>query len=157
MVIRDSGIPQDVSIIPIDLEAPLGLLPAPTLQSIGPNPIGAPDLTVAYFNSAHYLSNEQVKEKVLATLAKLVKANGFHSTGKPEFMAFHNHSPFQATVSADAIRKGFYRDMNALQGGKDTFFTGAAWQAHNSAEIWNWSEETLLPMLLASLRKSHRV
>jgi hypothetical protein len=138
--------------MPVDLAAPLGITPTPVEEAVTGNPIGAPDLSVSYFASPSFMSNQQVQEQVLATLAKLTKANGFPSMGQPEFVNFHNHAPFQATVPVEAIRQGFYRTMIALQGKRNTFFTGAAWQAHNSAEIWMYNDEILLPQVIKSLQ-----
>jgi len=152
MVLRNSGIPQTEFITPIDLSAQLGI-PAPPLdQRFVPNPLNVPNLSLTFFSSQSFISDQQVQEQVLSIVNKLVKANGFTSAGQPEFVAFHNHSPFEATVSAEAIRGGFYRTMNALQGERNTHFTGAAWQAHNSAEIWIYNDEILLPQLVKSLK-----
>ncbi|KAB5529008.1 flavin-containing superfamily amine oxidase, partial [Coniochaeta sp. 2T2.1] len=151
MVVRNSGIPQSAKFTPIDLAAPFGIPETPIVESIMPNTIGAPDLTLVYFSSPDYMSDQDVQKQVLATIAKIVEANGFDSTGRPEFVAFERHDPFQATVPAAAIREGFYKKMNLLQGGRDTFYTGAAWQAPNSAQIWAYNNEILLPQLVEAL------
>jgi hypothetical protein len=38
-----------------------------------------------------------------------------------------NHTPLQLRVSAEQVRRGFYRKLYGLQGLKSVFSTGAAW------------------------------
>lgn len=149
MAIWDTGIPESVSLTPLDLEAPLGFAPAPVLQSLSATTI--PGLSTAYFTSPYYLSDDQVKNKVLETIAKVVTANNFNTTVTPKFASFHNHSPYWVTAGHKAVRDGFYSRLNGLQGQKNTFYTGAAWQTHDSSLIWDWSERILLPMVIESI------
>jgi hypothetical protein len=91
-----------------------------------------------------------VKKDILQKTSKLVKAFEFPPVnGTPEFVGFNNHSPYELTVSTDAISNGFYDKLNALQGKRNTWYTGATWQEHDSSLIWNWTEYTLLPRMLA--------
>ena len=149
MLIRNTGIPINESINNINPEAPGLVPPLPALYGIDPTRV--PGLDAAYFSSPHYLSNEEVKAEVLATIARIKAANGIPTDGTPEFVDFHNHAPFELTVPIGAIRNGFYSDVNALQGQKNTWWTGAAWQAQDSSLIWNWTEYNLLPRILADL------
>lgn len=149
MVIRDSGIPDDVSVDNVNFGAALGLPALPGLHSLGRTAL--PGLHTAYYTSPFARTDDEVKADTLATLAKVVAANGFDTSARPEFVGFNNHSPFVLTVSVDAIRGGFYRRLNALQGRRNTWWTGAAWQAQDSTQIWNWTETNVLPQLVASL------
>ena len=149
MVISNTGIPSGTRILNIQPGA-LGLVPSlPGLYFIHPSRV--PDLYVAYYGSPYPLSNDQVKADVLATLARINAANGFPTNGTPEFVAFQNHSPWTLKVPIKAIESGFYSDVNALQGQRNTWWTGATFQAHDSSLIWNWTEYNLLPRILASL------
>jgi hypothetical protein len=56
-----------------------------------------------------------------------MSATGTVPASVPEIEVLSNHSPIQMRVSAEAIGKGFYRDLYALQGRHGTFCTGAAW------------------------------
>jgi len=49
-------------------------------------------------------------------------------------------------VKPRQIREGFYASLQALQGDRDTFYAGAAFQTHSSASIWAHLEE-LLPAI----------
>jgi hypothetical protein len=149
MVIRNSGIPDNISLNNVDPAATLALPPLPGLYGVDSS--GLPGLHTAYYSSPFYISDEQVKADTLAAIARIVKANGY-TAGNPEFAGFNNHAPFELTVSVDAIRDGFYSKLNALQGRRNTWWTGATWQAHDSSQIWNWTEYTLLPKLVASLK-----
>jgi hypothetical protein len=150
MVIAGSGVPDNVSVAAVDFDAPDGIPAQPGLYGIGA--VGLPGLHTAYFGSSHYLSDAQVKAATVAALGRLVRANGWdNETFAPDFVGFNNHAPFLLTVPVEAVRKGFYRHLNALQGVMSTWWTGAAWQTQDSSLIWNFTETVVLPKLLESL------
>ncbi|KAJ7271530.1 hypothetical protein C8J57DRAFT_1179651 [Mycena rebaudengoi] len=151
MVIAGTGIPDNLFIDAVDFAAPDAIPAQPGLYGVGS--AGVNGLAVAYFGSPHYMSDVQVKAETVAALGRLVRANGWdNGTFAPEFVGFHNHAPFLLTVDVEAVRKGFYRRLNALQGAKNTWWTGAAWQTQDSSLIWNFTETVVVPKLLESLR-----
>ncbi|KAJ6561813.1 hypothetical protein B0H19DRAFT_1142690 [Mycena capillaripes] len=150
MVIAGTGIPDNLFIDAVDFAAPDAIPAQPGLYGVGS--AGVDGLAVAYFGSPHYMSDAQVKAETVAALGRLARANGWgNGTLAPEFVGFHNHAPFLLTVDVEAVRGGFYRRLNALQGVKNTWWTGAAWQTQDSSLIWNFTETVVLPKLLESL------
>ncbi|KAF8847003.1 FAD/NAD(P)-binding domain-containing protein [Acephala macrosclerotiorum] len=146
-VIRNSGIPDSVSLQNVDLAAPYAIPPMPGIYAI--SYAGLPNLQTVYYTSPYALSDEEVKSEILDTTARLVKSMGYPpANGTIELVGFNNHAPFELTVSTNLVRSGFYESMNDLQGKRSTFWTGAAWQAQDSSQIWNWTEYALLPQLL---------
>lgn len=161
---RNSGIPDDTDVHNIGLTASLGVPPLPGIYSI--EATGVPGLHAAYYGSPTPVSDDAIKSELLSTIPRLVQAAGYAPVnGTPEIVAFNNHSPFEVTVSTDAIQKGFYDKLQELQGKKNTWYTGAAWEAQDSSLIWvsngisgvfvrllkraqNWTEYTLIPKLL---------
>ncbi|KAJ7887373.1 hypothetical protein B0H13DRAFT_2043045 [Mycena leptocephala] len=151
MVISGTGLPDNVSVDVVDFAAPDAIPAQPGLYGVGSS--GVDGLAVAYFGSPHYMSDAQVKAETVAALGRLVHANGWdNGSFAPEFVGFHNHAPFLLTVPVEAVRTGFYGRLNALQGVKNTWWTGAAWQTQDSSLIWNFTEAVVLPRLLESLR-----
>ena len=147
-LIRNPGVPSGVCINNANPAADLALPEMPGMYLICASPI--PDVFTVYYTSPYALSEQYVKHDILATTAKLVKAFGFPAVnGTPEFVGFNDHRPFELTVSTDAIVGGFYDRLNGLQGKRNTWYTGATWQAHDSSLIWNWTEYNILPQLLA--------
>jgi len=149
IIIKNSGIPSNLSITNIDINAPLGIPALPGLYSFFPAPIVG--YTKAYYSSPSIQTDAQVKAETLAALAKIRLANGLPSTGTPEIVGFNNHQPFWLTVPLSKIGSGFYAQLNGLQGRKNTWWTGATFVAHDSTAIWTWSDNTLLPGLKGSL------
>ncbi|KAJ7215136.1 flavin-containing superfamily amine oxidase [Mycena rebaudengoi] len=99
---------------------------APGLYGVGS--AGVDGLAVAYFGSPHYMSDVQVKaERWQHWAAWCARMGGTTGHSRPS-LGFHNHAPFLLTVDVEAVRKGFYRRLNTLQGAKNTWWTGAAWQ-----------------------------
>lgn len=64
------------------------------------------------------------------------------------FVAFSNHGPMHARVSAGDLTSGFIQDFYALQGLRSTWYTGGAWAANYQTQLWEFNER-LLPKLLA--------
>jgi hypothetical protein len=146
-VIRNSGVPDDTSLTNLALTSPEGIPALPGMYTV--QATGVPGLHTAYYGSPFPIPLDQVKASMLSDIAKVVKAAGFPpANGTAEFAAFGDHSPFQITVSVDAINAGFYDKMNALQGKQQTWWTGAAWQTQDSSEIWKYSEQIVLPQLV---------
>jgi len=148
IVIKNSGVPPGVRVTNVDLDAPLGIAPMPGLYGISPAPL--PGYSTAYYGSPSLRTDEQVKADTLAAVAKYAAANGLPAAS-PEIVGFNNHAPFWLTVPPSKIASGFYSQLNALQGKRNTWWTGAAWVAHDSTAIWGWSNSTLLPALEGSL------
>lgn len=66
----------------------------------------------------------------------------------PEFVAYNSHTPYELRVSADAIAAGFYQNLTALQGQRNTYWTGAAFDRHDSGDLWAFTAG-LLPRIAA--------
>ena len=149
-VLRSTGIPDNTSLNNLNPAAPFNLPAMPGIYGYGSTPISG--LHTAYYSSPHPMSNEEVKTDILATLSKLRKALGY---SEPEvathFVGFHNHAPFELTVSTEAIKSGFYKRFEALQGKSNTWWTGATWLNQASSTLWNFTEYEILPKLIASL------
>ncbi|OJJ70065.1 hypothetical protein ASPBRDRAFT_197771 [Aspergillus brasiliensis CBS 101740] len=113
-------------------------------------PTEASELKVANYLSLTPLSEEEVKEGILHDIGSIRRRTGV-DFADPEFLAIGDHSPYQLTVSAEAIKNGFYRELNALQGERRTFYTAATWESHSTPQIWEFTEWVLQNHLLESL------
>ncbi|KAI0383151.1 FAD/NAD(P)-binding domain-containing protein [Hypomontagnella monticulosa] len=107
-------------------------------------------LAQVYYGSPEVLPEEDVKADILATIQRAQEARGLPVT-TPEWLAFGNHAPFNLMVSNEAIKDGFYEKLFALQGQRNTFYNGAAWHTQDSSVLWQFTEDYILPILLASL------
>jgi hypothetical protein len=88
--------------------------------------------------------------KNLATLAAVgaVPVDAAHSV---TFPYTSNHTPYNVRVTAEDIKAGFYANLLALQGSRNTYWTGAAFSGHNSALVWTWNEGMIVPGLKKDL------
>jgi hypothetical protein len=115
------------------------------------NPSGIPGLQNVKYASPIDLPNSAVEVDILAAIQRLQQAGVIDPNASPQIQNFSSHAPFALQVSPEAIAVGFYDDINELQGQRNTFYTGAAWETHDSSLIWNFTE-TLLPRIVASLK-----
>ncbi|PQE05704.1 amine oxidase flavin-containing superfamily protein [Rutstroemia sp. NJR-2017a BVV2] len=135
-VVNNTGIPAYTSINNIGSNTTYGFAALPGAYSISPTRI--PNLFDVHFASATSLSDDFVKSEILAEISRLQISNKTATT--PDIVAYTRHTPFELWVGADAIEKGFYRDLYALQGQRGTWYTGAAFHTHDSSLLWEFTE-----------------
>lgn len=148
-IIRNAG-PTNVTLQNLALDKPYALPPMPAIYNV--NPTANPTLSLVYYGTkvGEILSDNEAKAAIIADLKRFQAANGMADT-QPEFVAFSNHSPYNMMVGGEATKAGFYKHLYALQSKRNTFWTGAAWRAHDSSSSWAYTSQSVLPQLLASL------
>ncbi|KAH8886298.1 hypothetical protein GQ53DRAFT_876157 [Thozetella sp. PMI_491] len=67
-----------------------------------------------------------------------------------KWLGFAPHGLVSAQASAEDIRSGFIQRLNALQGHRNTWYTGAAWSVHLTTSVWLFTD-TVLPLLVNGL------
>jgi hypothetical protein len=148
-IIRNAG-PTNVTLRNLALDKPYALPPMPAIYNV--NPTANPALSLVYYGTkvGQHLTDDQAKAAIIADLKRYQAANNMPATN-PEFVAFSNHSPYNMMVGEEATRNGFYKHLYGLQSKRNTFWTGAAWRAHDSSSSWAYTSRSVLPQLLASL------
>lgn len=148
-IIHNAGIPEGTAVVNVDPAQPFGAFDVPGLTAYQPDPIEG--FTTVYYVDIppHQSSDMDIKQVMLSQLAKVKKLFRFPLTSaEPRIVSYLRHSPFQQHVPAAAIKDGFYHELVSLQGTRRTYWTGAAWSAHDSSTIWSYTEQSVLPHLL---------
>ena len=90
-------------------------------------------------------TQSQVLANMEASLARMRAVGTLSKTQSgaavPNIIDFTSHTPYEVYVSSDEIKKGFYNKLFALQGQRNTYWTGAAFVTHSSAAIWNYTDQ----------------
>ena len=90
-------------------------------------------------------TKSQVKTALQDTLTRLRATGVIPESSGPakdlDIIDYSNHSPYELYVPSDQIAKGFYNKLFALQGQRNTYWTGAAFVTHSSAAIWNYTDQ----------------
>ncbi|KAJ5372766.1 hypothetical protein N7517_004772 [Penicillium concentricum] len=107
-----------------------------------------PGVFYVWYRSPSHMTRLAVEKATIRAIQKLQKAHNFTIT-TPKIIKFKSHTPFKLSVSAQAISDGFYRDLYALQGKRNTWYTGAALISHNGGVIWKFTQ-ALLSRIVAS-------
>ena len=144
-ILRDTNIPSDFRLQNTGSNTTYNLPVLPGVYSMYPTQV--PGLFSAQFGSASALSDEQVQALIVESVLRLGAAGTLDAT-TPEFAAYRSHTPFELTVSKEAIQGGFYKELYALQGQQHTWYTGAAFHTHDSSLLWQFTEG-LIPGILA--------
>jgi len=134
---RVDGLPTGVTTINRANETEYNLPPLPGVYVVTPTAV--PGLYSILYGSEDFISEHNVKDAMSQAVQRL---NG----NNPEYVAYEAHAPFELRVSPDDIANGFYQDLNALQGRRRTYYTGAAFDAHDSSRIWRFTETLLQRM-----------
>ncbi|KAJ4123457.1 hypothetical protein NW765_006477 [Fusarium oxysporum] len=115
---------------------------------------GSPDdflIGTAFDNTDYTLEDAKaLVRKELTTLARVGGAPA-DAAEKCTFPMLEDHAPYYLHVTGHDIAKGFYRDLIALEGYRNTYWTGAVFAGHNSGLIWNWNDGTVLPAIKKAL------
>ncbi|KAG6997757.1 beta-cyclopiazonate dehydrogenase [Physcia stellaris] len=95
-------------------------------------------------------TQSQVKASLQDTLTRLRATSiipKLPETAKAlEIIDFSSHTPYEVYVPSNQIAKGFYNKLFALQGQRNTYWTGAAFVTHSSAAIWNYTDQLVTKM-----------
>ena len=106
------------------------------------------------FFSTEDLSESEAKEAIIAEMKTLYDGGAFPPIGSSapcsEVVAISNHSSVGWGQSVEQLKAGFVQDLYALQGHKDTWYTGGLWCPDYSSNVWAFTD-TVLPKLLEGL------
>jgi hypothetical protein len=144
-VARLSGLPDGVELRNAAAGTPHQLPPLPGIYSVTATGIGG--LYNVKYGSTAPMAEAVVRRNIRADIERVATA-GTHPVVFEDLEVFAGHVPFELRVTPEAIAGGFYRRLNALQGRNRTYYSGAAFNSHNSTRIWN-AAETLLPSIAA--------
>lgn len=103
-----------------------------------------------WYNSVDAMSQRNIEadaRDAIRTLQRLTKTT---TQPEPEFLAFTDFGPFNLAVKPGDIKNGFYRDMYALQGYRNTWYIGTLFVA-GSSQLWN-NIALMLPDILAAAK-----
>lgn len=94
---------------------------------------------------------ESMKALIAKSIDNMIAAGTLpESDGSVEYSIFANHGNMHAHVTADDLRAGFMQELYALQGRRNTYFTGAAFSAGFTTVLWEYNK-VLLPKVVADL------
>ncbi|KAG4435010.1 hypothetical protein IFR05_009499 [Cadophora sp. M221] len=104
------------------------------------------------FNDLNY-TEESSKAVIRNDLSRLEAVGGVPrgSSAAVKFPFSSDHRPYCLRVSANDIKKGFYKKLLGLQGKRNTYWAGAAFSGHNSGLVWNFNVGTIVPALKKDL------
>ena len=144
-VVRLSGLPAAASLQNVGTDTPYHLPPLPGVYGL--NPTGAPDLWNVKYGSSVLLGEHQVQRAIRQDIRRIGRRGPFPVRFEG-FATFKNHSPFELMASSAQVARGFHARINALQGYRNTFYTGATFQTHDSSLIWRFNER-LVPTIFS--------
>lgn len=107
-----------------------------------------PGVFYVWYRSPSHMTRLSVEQAAIRAIQNLQKAQNSTIT-TPNIIKFKSHTPFKLSVSAQAIRDGFYSELYALQGKRSTWYTGAAFISHNGGVLWKFTQALLRRIVAA--------
>jgi hypothetical protein len=148
-VIKIPGLPKGVSYVNAETNRSYNMTPVyGTFRLI---PTAVDGLYTSYFNGDISTSDEQALAAAVDSVTSMVKAvtgvSALSDDKKPTIATFKRIQRWRPGMSADAIQKGTWEKMYALQGHRNTWYNGAMFMPA-SHQTWNYTETVLLPQIL---------
>lgn len=114
--------------------------------------LGDDNFRVLITGSSDYDST-QAQALVRKSLQLLADAGTIPNLGTEQLnvKAWANHGAVSLRVSGAELAAGHITEQYALQGQRNTYYTGAAWSAQFTTILWEYNNQYLLPKLLAEL------
>lgn len=154
-VLKNTGIPDTSQLDNKRQDTPYNLPQLPGVYGVGNT--RAPGLYLAFYGTPrsskiYTTTDDAVKADIIAGIKKIQAENpdAFEQTN-PEFVVFKGHVPFYLQARPEDTKNGFYDRLYGLQGGRNTFWTGATFRGHDSSNIWRFTKDEVLPKVLAGL------
>ncbi|KAA8649943.1 hypothetical protein EYZ11_001011 [Aspergillus tanneri] len=125
----------------------------PTLPALyNLNPTVVDGIFSTWYGGLKATSEADVKAEISASINRLRKAlrrsnNTQDDNHEIRFLAYKSHTPMHFTVPTEDIGAGFYRELQALQGHRNTWYTGAAFLSQHAGPLWNFTQDLMSAVL----------
>jgi len=147
-LLKLEGVPAGLSVTNSNAHTAYNLPQLPGIYGL--NPTRVPGIWNVKFGSTVQLSDFEVKSIIVNQIRRLSDPTYFPTRPRVlEIVTFKGHAPFELNVGGDEIARGFYGSLHDLQGRNRTYYSGAAFQVHDSSLIWRYTKDTVLPLVLA--------
>lgn len=145
-VLNNTGIPDGLSVVNTIPENPGQLPRVPFVWHL--DDVGVPGYKTTKIVGDASFSEKDGQDLLFGDIQRMYEAGTFIDTGGPELVAWGSHTPTTMSVSTDAVRGGFYRDLYGLQGHHDTFYTGLSFCSDYSTLLWGFTD-AVVRMIIA--------
>lgn len=152
-ILNGTGLPLDTGYQLVDPSTDSGIPPLGETLGISQSGISDVEARAFWWSTDAVITKEKAQSELLRTAWFVQGAlNATSPAGdRPTINGLKVHTPYFVHAPREAVANGFYKDMNAMQGQHNTYWTGAAWESESSAAIWAFTKEVMLPQLLKEL------
>lgn len=137
-VVNNTGIPDRLNVANVDPSQPY-TLPVPPFQW-QLEFMGVPGYVTSKLIAESSFSPRDARDLILADIGRM---SGVYPIQDPDIVNFANHAPSVMRPSSEHIRNGFYRRLYALQGRRNTYYTGRAFCSDYSSLLWAYTDEVV--------------
>ncbi|EFW17079.1 hypothetical protein CPSG_06347 [Coccidioides posadasii str. Silveira] len=142
-IVKNSGLPEKASIVDVDPTKAASLPHMPFVWHL--DYMGVPGYHAVKIVGDSEFTESEAKDLVFGGIRRMGAAGTF-PISNPELATWRRHIPLTLAVSNEAVKGGFYRDLYALQGHKNTFYTGLSFCSDYSTLLWDFTNKVLEQM-----------
>ena len=144
-LVNNSGIPSNLTLLNYGASSPRNFNISVTPGVFATYATVVPGLHYFLFggnDSQPTLTRSYVRDGLKSTLQRLRDADTIPAKpdGAFNIIDFSSHTPYEVFVPSKQIANGFYNKLFALQGQRNTYWTGATFVTHSSVAIWNFTD-----------------
>ncbi|KAJ0426581.1 hypothetical protein BJY00DRAFT_92141 [Aspergillus carlsbadensis] len=137
-VVANTSIPDGLNLVNLNPNNQPGSLPLPPfLYAL--DYTGLPGYHTTRITGDAQFTEEDARSLLLGDLKRMEEAGTFPGGQEPTIVALANHTPNNLHISNDDIRNGFYKKLYALQGHRNTYYTGYTFCTDYSPQLWNYT------------------
>ncbi|KAL6721992.1 hypothetical protein ACLMJK_001097 [Lecanora helva] len=140
-LLQNSTIPANLTLQNAGTNTAYNLPSLPAVYNFGPSAI--PGLLHVYYGNIATYTIAEVQTAILNTANRLAGFGIIPKGGNAQLPILRSHTPYALRVGVQDIQDRFYDHLYALQGYRETYYTGAAFQVHATNAIWQYTDEVL--------------
>lgn len=139
--VRNSGIPDGINVVNTVPENPSFLPREPFVWHL--DDVGVSGYKTTKIVGDTSFSGQDAQDLLIDNIQQMHAAGTFPETAGPELATWGSHTPITMSVSPEAVRGGFYRDLYGLQGHRDTFYAGMTFCSDYSTLLWGCTDQVV--------------
>ncbi|KAM0804918.1 hypothetical protein BDR22DRAFT_473633 [Usnea florida] len=151
-LINNTGLPTGQNFINIGTNTLYHIPTLPGLYHISPTAVDG--IFSFWYGSPYDVPQAQIQQEIAAAI-RLLLHSGSNTTEQtthqqqPDLLAYSSHTPYNLNVPPEAVRAGFYDNLDALQGYRNTWYTGGLFTPA-AGPLWVFTQ-ALLPKVAAAI------
>ncbi|PYI02388.1 putative FAD dependent oxidoreductase [Aspergillus sclerotiicarbonarius CBS 121057] len=148
-VVNNTGLEDGIAYTNVGVDRPYNVASLPGVVEIAST--GSAGYQFYWYNTIEATTQAEVEDATRSTIQWL-QTQSNATTVEPNFVAYHDFSPFHLSPPTEDIADGWYTKMKGLQGYRNTWYISSLFVV-GSTQLWN-STQNILPDIISAAAQS---